>query len=197
MTAVIKINHLISTQVSPFKCNFEKKKTPTFKTGYPFQLHFVLCLTLLYLYTIKKNLIHVYMLYTGYKPFPVITKISLDQSFTVLVVKHNIQVSTKWFPESKIWNFINNYISTKDTGFNLPSMHFKISFKTHSIHHNLKNNFILSCALSTKTSFCLSLTGLDIWNTSLSHHHHCVKTPYEIQTQFFTLVFPTWKLQNG
>lgn len=43
----------------------------------------------------KKNPIHVYMLYTGYEPLPVTTKISLDQSLTVLVVKHNIQVSTK------------------------------------------------------------------------------------------------------
>lgn len=125
------------------------------------------------------------MLYIEYKPLPVITKISLDQSFTVLVVKRNIQISTNWFPVSKALNFIiNNYISTKDTRFNLPSIHFKISFKTHSIHHNIKNNSILNYALSTKISFCLSLTGLDIRNISLSHHHHCVKTSYKIQVHF-------------
>lgn len=116
------------------------------------------------------------MLYTDYQPLPVVKKRSLHQSFTVLVVKHNIQVSTKQFPVSKILNIIlNNYISTKDTGFNLPSLHFKIAFKTHSIHHNIKNNSILNDAFSTKISFCLSLIGLDIRNISLSHHHHYVK----------------------
>lgn len=133
----------------------------------------------------KKNPIHVYMLYTGYEPLPVTTKISLDQSLTVLVVKHNIQVSTKWLPVSKIWNIIiNNYISTKDTWCNLPSIHFKISFKTHSIQHNMKNNSILNYAPSTKISFRLSLIGLEIRNSPLSCHYQCVKTPYKIQTHF-------------
>lgn len=119
----------------------------------------------------KKNAtIHVYMLYTGYNPLPV--KNISDQSFTVLVVKHNIQVSTEWFPESKIWNFIiNKYIFTKDTGFNLPLIHFKISFKTHSTCHNIKNNSILNFALSTKISFHLCLTGLDI-----RFHYHVTTT---------------------
>lgn len=146
----------------------------------------------LFVYYKKNKPIHVYMLYTGYEhtyiyciTLPVITKISLDQSLTILVVKQNIQVSTKWFPVSKIWNIIiNNYISTKDTGFNLPSIHYKISFKIHSIQHNIKNNSILNYALSTKISFHLSLTGLEIRNSSLPRHYHCVKTPYKIQTHF-------------
>lgn len=53
MTAVIEINHLISTQVSVFKCNFEKN-TPIFKTDIHFSCT-LFCLTLLYLHTIKKK----------------------------------------------------------------------------------------------------------------------------------------------
>lgn len=150
---------------------FWKKTNPTFKIWYPFQLHFVLCLTLLYLDTIKKMQPFMFTCsIQGITHF--LLKISLDQSFTVLVVKHNIQVSTEWFPESKIWNFIiNKYIFTKDTGFNLPLIHFKISFKTHSTCHNIKNNSILNYALSTKISFHLCLTGLDI-----RFHYHVTTT---------------------
>lgn len=127
-------------------------------------IHFscILFYTSHYLCTIKKTPFMFTCSNTGYKPLPVITtKISLDQSFTILVIKHNIQVSTKWLPINKILNFIlKNYISTKDIGFNLPLIHFQISFKTHSIHHNIKNNSILNYALSTKISFCLRLNWL-------------------------------------
>lgn len=91
MGPVIKINHLISTQVSFFKCNVEKTKN--FRTGYPFQLHFGLMFHIICI--LSRRNIHVYMLYTGYGPPRLITRISLDQSLTVLVVKHNIQLSTK------------------------------------------------------------------------------------------------------
>lgn len=131
----------------------------------------------------KEKHIHVYMLYTGYRPPRVITIISLDWSLTVLVVKTNIQVSNKWFPISIIWNvIIISYIYTKDTGFNLPSIDFKISFKTHNIKHDINNYSVLNYALSPKVFFHLSLIGLKrrTRNSSLWHHYHCGRTPYKI-----------------
>lgn len=103
---------------------------------------------------------------------------------THLVVKHNIQISTKWFSISIIWNvIIISYISTKDTGLNLPLMHFKISFKTRNIQHNINSNSVPNYALSPKVSFHLGLIGLKgrTGNSSLSHHYHCGKPPYKIQ----------------
>lgn len=187
MARVIKINYLISTQVSFFKCNVEKnpKNPDTLKLDIHFS--YILVYVSHYFICVRTN-IHVYMLYTGYGPPRVIT-ISLDQSLTVLVVKHNIQVSTKWFLVSKTWNIIiTNYTSAKNTGFNLPSIHFKISFKTHNIQHDINNNSVLNYAPSPKVSFHLSLIGLKrrTRNSSPSHHYHCGKTPYKIQPQWFS-----------
>lgn len=122
-----------------------------------------------YLYNIRKN-IHVYMLYTGCVP-PHVKTISLDQSLTVSVLKHNIPVSAKWFPIIiTIWNvIITSYIFTKDTGFNLLSIHFNISFKTYNIQHDINTNSVLNYGLSPKVSFHLSLTVLKrrTWNSSI------------------------------
>lgn len=99
------------------------------------------------------------MLYTGYVPLHVKT-ISLDQSLTVSVLKHNIQVSAI-FPISIIWNvIITSYIFTKDTGFNLLSIHFKISFKIYNIQHDRNTNSVLNYGLSPQVSFVLNLTSL-------------------------------------
>lgn len=60
----------------------------------------------------------------------------------------------------------------------------KISFKTHNIQHDIKNNSVLNYALSPKVSFHLSLIGLKIRkrNSSLSHHYTVEKllTKYKL-----------------
>lgn len=162
------------------------KKTPTFKSRYPFQLHFGLCLILPAHYKEKHLCLHA--LYSAWTT-SCYNKNIADLSLTILVFKHNIQVSTTWFSLGVIWNItIISCVCTKGTGFNLPPIHFKIAFETHAVQHDIKNKSVLNYAFSPKVSFHLSLIGLKIrkTNSSLTYHYNCRKT-CKIQT-----LFPQW-----